>query len=123
MYEIYCKLRDEKGVKDADVVRATGITKSTFSSWKSGKYTPKNEKLQKIADYFGVSLEYLRTGNIPDFIYSDDNVDFLIEVQHYSKDIEFVNRMKRYMSLSTNDKKSVDDMIDFLYNKEKREEN
>lgn len=100
-------------------MRATGITKSTFSSWKSGKYTPKNEKLQKIADYFGVSLEYLRTGNIPDFIYSDDNVDFLIEVQHYSKDIEFVNRMKRYMSLSTNDKKSVDDMIDFLYNKEK----
>ena len=62
MYEIYCKLRDTKGVKDSDVVKATGITKSTFSDWKSGRSKPKNEKLQKIADYFGVSVEYLMTG-------------------------------------------------------------
>lgn len=39
MYEIYCKLRDERGLKDADVVKATGITKSTFSDWKSGRST------------------------------------------------------------------------------------
>ena len=62
MYEIYCKLRDTKGVKDSDVVKATGITKSTFSDWKSGRSKPKNEKLQKIADYFGVSVDYLMTG-------------------------------------------------------------
>ena len=63
MYEIYCKLRNEKGVKDSDVVKATGITKSTFSDWKSGRSKPKNDKLQKIADYFGVTLDYLTTGN------------------------------------------------------------
>lgn len=62
MYKIYCKLRDAKGVKDADVVKATGITKSTFSDWKNGRSKPKNDKLQKIADYFGVSLNYLMTG-------------------------------------------------------------
>lgn len=66
MYEIYCKLRDEKGVKDADVVRETGITKSTFSDWKSGRSKPKNEKLQKIADYFGVTIDYLMTGKEPE---------------------------------------------------------
>lgn len=64
MYDIYCKLRDAKKVKDADVVKATGITKSTFSDWKSGRSKPKPEKLQKIADYFGVTLDYL-TGNAP----------------------------------------------------------
>ena len=37
MYEIYCELRDSKGVKDADVAKATGITKSTFSDWKNGR--------------------------------------------------------------------------------------
>lgn len=63
MYEIYCKLRDERGVKDADVVRETGITKSTFSDWKSGRSKPKNDKLQKIADYFGVTLDYLLIGS------------------------------------------------------------
>ncbi|MBQ8519257.1 MAG: helix-turn-helix transcriptional regulator [Agathobacter sp.] len=62
MYEIYCKIRDAKGFKDADVVRATGITKSTFSDWKSGRSNPKNDKLTKIADFLGVSVEYLRTG-------------------------------------------------------------
>lgn len=62
MYENYCRLRDIKGVKDADVSKATGITKSTFTDWKSGRSSPKNEKLQKIADYFGVSVEYFFTG-------------------------------------------------------------
>ena len=62
MYEIYCKLRDSMGLKDADIVKATGITKSTFSDWKSGRSNPKNEKLQKIADFFNVSLDYLMTG-------------------------------------------------------------
>lgn len=62
MYEIYCKLRDEKGIKDSDVVKSTGITKSTFSDWKSGRSKPKNDKLQKIADYFGVTVDYLTTG-------------------------------------------------------------
>lgn len=62
MYEIYCKLRDAKGMKDADVARETGITKSTFSDWKNGRSTPKDAKMQKIADLFGVSVEYIRTG-------------------------------------------------------------
>ena len=60
MYTIYCKLRDERKLKDSDVSKATGITKSTFSDWKSGRSKPKLEKLQLIADYFNVSVEYLR---------------------------------------------------------------
>lgn len=66
MYEIYCKLRDAKGYKDADVARGTGITKSTFSDWKNGRSSPKQDKLQKIADFFGVSIDYLRTGANPE---------------------------------------------------------
>ena len=59
MYEIYEKLLEEFGVSTADVSRATGIGKSTFSAWKSGEYVPKQDKRQKIADYFGVTLDYL----------------------------------------------------------------
>ena len=64
MYEIYCKLRDERKLSNYAVSKATGINQSTFSDWKSGRSVPKQEKLQKIADYFGVSLEYLMTGQI-----------------------------------------------------------
>lgn len=62
LYEIYCKLRDKKGVKDADVARETCITKSTFTDWKNGRSVPGNAKMKKIADYFFVSLDYLMTG-------------------------------------------------------------
>lgn len=72
MYEIYCKLRDEKGVKDAVVARETGINKSTFSDWKSGRSQPKGEKMQKIADYFGVSVDYLTTGRQPQDYYLNE---------------------------------------------------
>ena len=65
MYDIYCKLKDAKKVRDSEVAKATGITKSTFSDWKSGRSNPKQDKLQKIAEYFGVSLENLTTGKEP----------------------------------------------------------
>lgn len=58
MYKKYAALRDEKGVTDYKVSVKTGITKSTFSDWKSGRSEPKLDKLKKIADYFGVSINY-----------------------------------------------------------------
>jgi repressor LexA len=59
MYERYLEVMNEKGVRHIDVSRATGIPPSTFSDWKKGKSSPKTEKLQKLADYFGVQLDYL----------------------------------------------------------------
>lgn len=59
MYEKYAALRDAKGVTDYRVSEATGIPKSTFSDWKSGRSKPKTEKLQKIANYFGISVDDL----------------------------------------------------------------
>lgn len=58
MYNKYVKLRDEKGVSDYRVSVETGIPKSTFSEWKSGRSNPKLEKLSKIANYFNVPIEY-----------------------------------------------------------------
>lgn len=58
-YSKYAKLRDEKGVRDADVARDTNIHPSTFTDWKKGKSSPKADKLRKIADYFGVSVDYI----------------------------------------------------------------
>lgn len=59
MYEIYELLLSEKGCRTADVARETGINQTVFSEWKKGKSTPKSDKMQKIADFFAVPLEYL----------------------------------------------------------------
>ena len=59
MYENYAKLRDEKGVTDYRVSQVTKIPPSTFSDWKSGRSKPKTQKLMILADYFGVTVDYL----------------------------------------------------------------
>ena len=61
-YENLVKLCDLRGIKPGTVARMTGISTATITAWKQGKYTPKQEKLQKIADYFGVSLDSFMNG-------------------------------------------------------------
>ena len=55
-YARYAVYRDERGMKDSDVSKATGIARSTFSHWKQSQYAPKLDKLMKIAKLFDVSL-------------------------------------------------------------------
>jgi transcriptional regulator with XRE-family HTH domain len=64
-YEIFEKLCRMKSVSPSAVSKSTGVSKSTLSAWKKGDYTPKTDKLEKIADYFGVPLEYLKSGTMP----------------------------------------------------------
>lgn len=58
MYEKFEELLKKNNVTAYRVAKETGVTTATLTSWKQGKYTPKREKLQKIADYFGVGIEY-----------------------------------------------------------------
>lgn len=58
MYQKYAALRDAVGITDYRVAKETGVSTATLSNWKSGVYIPKVDKLQKLADYFGVSIEY-----------------------------------------------------------------
>ena len=62
MYSIFEELLQKHGVSTYKVSKDTGIAQSVFSSWKNGISTPKQDKMQKIADYFNVSIEYLTTG-------------------------------------------------------------
>lgn len=61
-YDVFDKLCKAKGVTAYQVAKETGVSTATLSSWKNGRYVPKDEKLQKLADFFGVSPYYLRTG-------------------------------------------------------------
>lgn len=40
------------------VSKETGISQTAFSNWKSGRSEPGLESLKKLANYFGVSIEY-----------------------------------------------------------------
>lgn len=62
MYEIFEQLLQKYGVSAYKVAKETGVTQSTLSDWKRGRSTPKSENMKKLADYFGVSIDYLMTG-------------------------------------------------------------
>ena len=50
------------GVTPYKVAKEAGVTQTALSNWKSGRSTPTTKTLQKIADYFGVTIDYLMTG-------------------------------------------------------------
>jgi transcriptional regulator with XRE-family HTH domain len=62
MYDVFVQLCQRDNVTPYVVSKATKIPASTFTDWKNGRSTPKIEKLQKIADFFDVSVDYLLTG-------------------------------------------------------------
>lgn len=62
MYEIFEQLLQSFSVTAYKVAKETGVTQSTLSDWKRGRSTPKSETMKKLADYFGVSVDYLMTG-------------------------------------------------------------
>lgn len=72
MYEIYARIRDKMGLTDYKVSKLSGVNQSTFSDWKSGRSVPKQQKLEKIAEVLGVSLEYLMTGKEPEGYYLNE---------------------------------------------------
>lgn len=121
MYEIYQRILDEKGLKNSDVSRGTGISNMTLSDWKRGVSTPKQDKMIKIAKFLDVSVEYLMTGKEPevDYLYTNENSSLLIEITEKIKsDKDFAERIARYMRLSDEGKKYADNSIDLMYHKE-----
>lgn len=62
MYEVFEQLLQRYGVTPYKVSKETGVTQTALSNWKSGRSTPSTQTLQKIADYFGVTIDYIMTG-------------------------------------------------------------
>ena len=95
MYEIFEHLLQIRGVSTYRVAKETGIPQQTFSKWKNGISIPKVDKLQKIADYFGVSVEYLM-GNDRTITKED------IELQNYLEELRTRPELKMLFSLTKN---------------------
>ena len=62
MYEVFEQLLQSHGVSSYKVSKDTGVTQTSLSNWKAGRSTPTTKTLQRIADYFGVTVDYLMTG-------------------------------------------------------------
>lgn len=109
MFEIFEKIMKEKGLRYADVARGAGVHYSIITDWKSGRTTPKIDKLQKIADFFGVSVNYLMTGkqetilDDPDFKFIADAWGLFDERDKADVLALITEKMKRYRAIQKAD--------------------
>lgn len=60
-YTRFKELCDEKGVRPTAVMRQIGISPSSPGRWKTGS-VPYGDTVRKLADYFGVTADYLLHG-------------------------------------------------------------
>lgn len=58
-YESLCK---QRGVSCSKAAQEMGINKGTVSVWRNKGTRPQAAQLEKIAEYFGVTVDYLLTG-------------------------------------------------------------
>lgn len=49
----------QRGMNKTEFSKAIGVSTGNMSDWASGRSSPSVDKLIKIADYFGVSIDYL----------------------------------------------------------------
>ena len=93
--KLLCK---KQNITVTELERNLGIANATISRW--GKSSPKAESVQKVADYFGVSIDYLL-----------GRTDYASTVEQtlFDPDIVTIQRLKKNLSPSNNKK-----MMDML---------
>lgn len=65
MYEIFEQLCQKHNLTSYKVSKMANVTQTALSNWKNGKSEPSAKTLQKLADFFNVSVDYLLTGEEP----------------------------------------------------------
>lgn len=135
MYERFVQLLQEKNITTYRVSKDTGIHQTTFADWKSGKSSPKVDKLQIIANYFNVSLNYLL--GISDDRVDDQLLDIVDEIdidllQKYGNVYEALKAqkqrnivdlqpdlelIKKYHALTPQGKETVDTILNLEYSR------
>ena len=53
------KLRKEKGLSQIAVQMQTGIEQALISNYENGERVPPTETLMQLADFYGVSMDYI----------------------------------------------------------------
>lgn len=110
-------LRNSRGISQGKLEKELGFSNGSISKWKNS--TPNPERLKKLADYFGVSVEYLMTGEEKEggeaYYINDDAremAQFMFENPEYKVLFDASRKVKK------EDIQFVKEMIDRLSNRD-----
>ena len=95
------ELFSEKGKSAYELCRVLDINQSTMSTWRTSHRHPPADKMKTIADFFGVSLDYLMTGEEAAAMrYTTSDEDELLELFRalpQKKQYEFIGELKGFL--------------------------
>lgn len=85
-------LREDRDLRQIDVANVTGIDQQTLSNYETGKTSPDSYAIIKLAEFFGVTCDYLL--GVTDRNLAN-NSDVLNEIEDIKKRLESI---KRYLT-------------------------
>lgn len=112
------KLCEEKGVSVSKMERECGFANGYVS--KLDKSTPNVSKLQIIADYFGVSLDFLTTGQEQEGYYYDKETAEIAQEIYQNKELHMLFDTAR--DAKAEDLRTFHEMLLMLKRKENHED-
>lgn len=95
LFERIEELRNSRGISQGKLEKELGFSNGSISKWKNS--TPNPERLKKLADYFGVSVEYLMTGEETKGYYLNEETAKLAQEMFEDEDMRSLFDMKRNM--------------------------
>lgn len=112
------KLREEKDLSQADLAKEFNVAQQTIGKWEKGITRPRQQMLEKIADFFHVSTDYLlgRDGNQP---YESDIARILLQPESEegkNKPNRTIEMLRTYAELPPDKKSCAREYIAFLSN-------
>ena len=83
-------LREDMDLRQIDVANVTGIDQKTLSNYETGKTNPDSYSIIRLADFFGVTCDYLLGYSSTDI---KSNKDVIKKLDDIEKEINEIKRL------------------------------
>lgn len=81
-------LREDRDLRQVDVANATGIDQKTLSNYETGRTNPDSWAIIKLAEFFGVTCDYLLGVSDRNLSNMKDALDELEDIKKRIDDVE-----------------------------------
>ncbi len=102
-FDNYCKLCKDKGLSPTGAGVEMGLSRGTVSAWRNKERLPQASQLQKIAEYFDVTVDYLlvntKTGEREQ---APEIAQQTVELEEYLNELKNREDMRILFSLAKN---------------------
>ncbi|MDI0267804.1 helix-turn-helix transcriptional regulator [Clostridioides difficile] len=142
------ELRIKFGLKQYELAEILNVSQSTIGMYENDQRTPPAESIIKLAQYFGVTTDYLLgftttsysvNANIPEMpsiVCEDNSIYDIVDEEKNIESLEDINKLlentdcnndvkevlKKYIQLDEMDRKAIERMIDNAYKRLKDED-